>query len=62
VNNGPAQSWEPSRARENGNQQNKLLEEHNGEWLDLKTAGAASEADSPLEAVGAVNRPKDAKR
>jgi hypothetical protein len=62
VNNGPAQPGEPSRARENGNQQNKLLEEQNGERLELETAGAASEADSSLEAVGAINRPKDSLR
>jgi hypothetical protein len=62
VNNGPAQVGEPSRARETGIQQNKLLEEQNGERLDLKTAGAASEADSSLEAVGAVHRPKDSSR
>ena len=61
VNNGPAQLEKPSRARETGIQQNKLLEEH-GERLDLKTPGAASETDSSLEAVGAVHRPKDSSR
>jgi hypothetical protein len=62
VNNGPAQVGEPSRARETGIQQNKLLEEQNVERLDLKTAGTASEADSSLETVGAVHRPKDSNR
>jgi hypothetical protein len=62
VNNGPFQPEAPSRARETGIQQNKLLEEQNGERLDLKTSGAASEADSSLEAVGAVHRSKDSSR
>ena len=62
VNNGPAQPGEPSRAAKTENQQNKLLEAENGERLDLKTAGAASEADSSLETVGAVHRPKDSSR
>jgi hypothetical protein len=59
VNNGPFQLEEPSRARETENPQNKLLETGDGEQLELKTAGAASEADSSLEALGAVHRPKD---
>lgn len=62
VNNRPFQPEEPSRARETRIQQNKLLEEQNGERLDLKTAGAASEADSSLETVGAVHRAKDSSR
>jgi hypothetical protein len=62
VNNGPAQPGEPSRAGKTEKQQNKLLEAENGERLELKTAGAASEADSSLETVGAVHRPKDSSR
>jgi hypothetical protein len=61
VNNRSFQLEESSRARETGIRQNKLLEEH-GERLDLKTAAAASETDSSLEAVGAVHRPKDSSR
>jgi len=62
VNNGPAQPGEPSRAAKTENQQNKLLEAENGERVELKTAGTASEIDSSLEAVGAVHRPKDSSR
>ena len=62
VNNGPAQPGEPSRAAKTENQQNKLLEAENGERVELKTAGTASEIDSSLEAVGAVHRSKDSSR
>ena len=39
----------------------ELLEAKRGnEWLDGGTTGAASGSDPPLEAVGAINRAKDA--
>jgi hypothetical protein len=62
VNNGPFQPEEPSRARKTGIKPNKLLEEQNGERLELKTAGTPSEIDSSLEAVGAVQWPEDSSR
>lgn len=55
VNNGPA----PPKISEN--RPNELLEQQRGsEWLDGGKAGTASDGDSPVEAVGAVNRPADA--
>ena len=38
------------------------LRSSNSRRLDLKTPGAASEADSSLEAVGTVHRPNDSSR
>lgn len=58
VNN--AGAVDASRAEKSGNQPNKVLEHQHGERLDFGTAGAAGGADSPLETVGAVNRPEDA--
>ena len=49
VNNGTARA---SRAPENENEPNKLLEVTDGERLDVGAATAASRADSDLEAVG----------
>ena len=58
VNNGvPA-----SRAPENENAPNKLLEVTDGKRLDVGAASPASRADSELEAVGALDRAKDVKR
>jgi hypothetical protein len=62
VNNIPAQPGESSRARESENQQNKSLEAQSGERLEFGKADAARETDSSLEAVGAVQRPKDCSR
>jgi hypothetical protein len=62
VNNGPAQPGEPSRARENENRQNKLLEAQDGERLEFGAARTSGDADLSLEAVEAVNRPNDCKR
>lgn len=58
VNN--AGEADASRAGKRENQPNKVLEHQHGERLDFGTAGAAGGADSPLETVGAVNRPQDA--
>lgn len=53
VNNGiPA----PTQARENENQQSKLLEAHNGEWLDTGTAGATSGTDNAMATLGEIDR------
>jgi len=53
VNNGAVSA---SRAEESVNQPSKVLEHEHGERLDSRAAGAAGGTDSPLEAVGAVNR------
>jgi len=45
-------------ARENQNEQNKLLEATNGERLDIGSTGKAGGVDPQLEAVGTVNRSK----
>lgn len=53
VNNGvPA----PSGARENENQQNKLLDGQHGEWMDGGAAGAAGGLDKAMATVGKVDR------
>ena len=41
---------------------NELLEVRNGEGLDTRTPGQAGSGNSPMEAVGAVHRAKDADR
>ena len=58
VNNGVAP---PSRAGENENVQNKLLEARNDKCLDTRAAGAAIGGDTALETVGALHRAKDAR-
>jgi hypothetical protein len=58
VNNGPAPN-QASRARESENPPNKLLEQHDNEWMDARTAGAAGSISSSVETVGAVNGTKD---
>ncbi|MEQ1802481.1 MAG: hypothetical protein ABL989_11195 [Gammaproteobacteria bacterium] len=58
INNGPVPE-RGSRARETEIERNKLLEATDGERLDPGTAGAAGGADTHLETVGAINRPKD---
>jgi hypothetical protein len=57
IANGPQQvnNGESSRASEKAIQSNELLGVDNGERLDTGTAGAASGANSPMEALGAVN-------
>lgn len=49
-------SAEPSRARENQNLPNRLLEKTDGERLDFGKAATPVNADSDLEAVGEINR------
>ncbi len=55
VNNGP---HEPSCARENESEPNKLLEANYGERLDTGAASAAGQPDQNVETVGAVDGPK----
>lgn len=61
INNGISPEQE-SRAREMEIEPNKLLEVTDGKRLDSRTEGAASGADTNLEAVGAINRAKDTPR
>lgn len=56
VNNGVA---EDVRTREATSQPSKLLEQNDGEQLDPGTPDAAGRSNTPLETVGAVNRPED---
>lgn len=57
VNNGPASA---AGAGNSQTLQNELLEHQHGNYLDTGAKGAAGGADPHLEAVGAVNRAKDA--
>jgi hypothetical protein len=59
VNNGPAPT---SRAQENENAPNKLLEVNDGKRLDVGATAPTSRADSALEAVEAIDRTKDTAR
>ncbi|MCA8003146.1 hypothetical protein [Burkholderia metallica] len=57
VNNG---SGPPDHAREEKtNTTNELLEHQNGERMDAGTAGEAGRGNQAMEAVGAVDRPKN---
>jgi hypothetical protein len=60
VNNSPPD--ETSRTRENENQQNKLMEQKNDEWVDTGTKGAAGRADTAMATVGEVDRTEDQDR
>ena len=56
VNNGiPALT----QARENENQPSKLMEAHNGKWLDTGTAGAAIGDNQAMATLGEIDRAKD---
>jgi hypothetical protein len=59
VNNEAAQPSQTSRARETETQPNKLLEAQNDDRLDTEAQGSTGLADSALETVGAIDRPKD---
>lgn len=54
INNTGGKSQQPdtSRARETENQPNKLLEDHNGERLDIGTEGQAVGSDPAVATVG----------
>jgi hypothetical protein len=53
INNGVAA---PLRAREIENQQSKLMEADNGEWLDTGTTCAAVGTDKAMATVGEIDR------
>lgn len=53
INNGMVA---PASAPENENQQNKLMEAPNGQWLDTGTARATSGTDKAMATVGKVDR------
>ncbi len=55
VNNASRVPAEPCRAGNSENQQSKLLEQNNGERLELGAKGATGAPDTALETVGAVN-------
>ncbi len=54
VNNGI-----PSHTRENKIEQNKLLEEKDGEWLDTRATGTTSGLNPGMATVGQINRAKN---
>jgi hypothetical protein len=60
VNNGVPAPASPDSARAgNSNQSNELLEDRShGDGLEPSAAGAGIKGHSPMEAMGAVNRPK----
>lgn len=62
INNGMASDATPSRAhaRENGNEQSKLLEgmTDGSTYMDTGTAGTAGRSDKAMESVGVINRTK----
>jgi len=51
-----------SRARENQNSQNKLMEKKDGERLDTGTKSTPGQADPAMATVGEVNRSKNRRR
>ena len=55
VNNGIPS---PTQAREIENPQSKLMEAHNGEWLDTGTAGATSGTDKAMATLGEIDGAK----
>ncbi len=62
VNNGTSPHPSPERAQAGAgagkteNEPSKLLEQHDGKWLDTGAPGEASRADTAMEAVGTVDR------
>ena len=56
VNNGSQVPAELARAGNSENQQSKLLEQSDGQRLELGAKGATGAPDTALEAVGAVDR------
>ncbi len=60
VINAPSTAGDTSRPRENADLQSKLLEENDGERLDIGEAGAAGQANPAMAPLGQVNRTKDA--
>jgi hypothetical protein len=63
ITSGPQQVNNAALARgEILNQQNELLEQTDGKWLDFGAKGAAISADKAIETVGAVDRAKNRRR
>ncbi len=60
VNNAPSTAGDTSRARGNADLQSKLLEENDGERLDIGEASAAGQASPAMAPLGEVDRTKDA--
>lgn len=58
VNNGVPVA-DSSRARENKNPPNKLLEQNNGKRLDTRTTCTTGTTYQDVETVGEINRPKN---
>jgi hypothetical protein len=56
-NNGA--SCDKSRAQENQNSQNELMEQQDGERVDIGTTGKAGKADPAMATVGEVNGAED---
>lgn len=46
----------PTQTREIENQQSKLMEAHNGEWLDTGAVGAISGTDKVMATVEEIDR------
>ncbi len=59
VNNAPSTAIDFSHARENTDMQSKLLEESDGQRLDIGAEGATGGADPAMAPVGQVDRPED---
>ncbi len=62
VNNAPSTVGDTARPRENADLQNKLLEENDGERLDIGEAGTAGQTSPAMAPLGEVDRTKDAGR
>jgi hypothetical protein len=58
VNNSRLASLEPSRAGKTGNQQSKLLEQNNGERLDIGTASQVFSSDPAMATMGEIHGTK----
>ena len=61
VNNAASTAGDTSRARETAGRQGKLLEQKDGERLDIGEAGAAGRAHPAMAPLGELNRTKDAR-
>ncbi len=60
VNNAASPADDTSRPRENVDLQSKLLEENDGERMDIGEAGAAGQTSPAMAPLGEVDRTKDA--
>jgi len=62
VNNTASTEGDASRARGKADLQTKLLDENDGEWLDIGAAGATGRADPAMAPLGKGDGTKDAGR